>query len=378
MARTRDRRGGLPARARLQRRGRAGDRRSRGHRADRRRTGRSSTTCATSTASTATRRTSATCSRAWREIRPGLRQQGALRPVPAGPGQAGGQGRRAAAALGQRRILSRRAPQPGEPHRPSAWRMRIKAQWFKPDRPQSPLQTASAMAFIVRVSANMLKRMRDAGFDIDTGPAYFGFVREVLLFLVTGIDRLASAQLSAEERAAFTGALVRRVAEFLEENEADLLGASAGARHRLPRPVHRPVQPAGRTLCRVRLDRRRRPRLRLHALPRQPARTAAAAEGPQLGDRPGDGNRGAGRGRHDRSVRWPTCSPPSRGVPAAKARPENEQSDPPPKRLRRLPLKGAPPADRRSRIRGGRLARPRRRRTQPVRPRRQRDLPPLA
>ena len=105
--------------------------------------------------------------------------------------------------------------------------LRIKAQWFKPEQARNPLQTGSAMAFIAfRVSVNMLKRMRDAGFDIDAGPAYFGFVREVLLFLVTGIDRLASAQLSAEERAAFTGALVRRVAEFLEENEADLLGAS--------------------------------------------------------------------------------------------------------------------------------------------------------
>lgn len=111
--------------------------------------------------------------------------------------------------------------------------LRIKAQWFKPEQARNPLQTGSAMAFIAfRVSVNMLKRMRDAGFDIDAGPAYFGFVREVLLFLLTGIDRLASAQLSADERAGFTGALVRRVAEMLDENEADLLGSAAGDDYR--------------------------------------------------------------------------------------------------------------------------------------------------
>ncbi len=40
------------------------------------------------------------------EIRPGVRQQVPVRPVPAGPGQAGGQGGRAAAAAGQGRLLT--------------------------------------------------------------------------------------------------------------------------------------------------------------------------------------------------------------------------------------------------------------------------------
>lgn len=106
-------------------------------------------------------------------------------------------------------------------------KLRIKAQWFKPDQARNPRQTASAMAFIAfRVAVNMLKRMREAGFDIDPGPAYFGFVREVLVFLTTGIDRIASAQLGADERAAFTGALVRRIGEMLQDDEADLLGPS--------------------------------------------------------------------------------------------------------------------------------------------------------
>jgi|WetSurMetagenome_2_1015567.scaffolds.fasta_scaffold00372_6 hypothetical protein len=106
-----------------------------------------------------------------------------------------------------------------------ATKLRIKAHWFKADRPKTPEQTASAMAFISwRVALNMLKRMRDAGFDIDAGAAYFGFVREVLVFLLAGIDRIAYAKLGTEARAPFTTALVLRVAEILRENEADLLG----------------------------------------------------------------------------------------------------------------------------------------------------------
>jgi hypothetical protein len=111
--------------------------------------------------------------------------------------------------------------------------LRIKAQWFKAERPKTPEQTASAMAFITwRIALNMLKRMRDASFDIDAGPAYFGFVREVLVFLLAGIDRMAHARLGADARTPFTTALVLRVAEILRENEADLLGPIDGADYR--------------------------------------------------------------------------------------------------------------------------------------------------
>jgi hypothetical protein len=112
-------------------------------------------------------------------------------------------------------------------------KLRIKAQWFKGGgADKTPEQNASALAFIAwRVALNMLKRMREAGFDIDAGPAYFGFVREVLVFLLAGIDRMAYARLGPEGRAPFTTALVLRVADILRENEADLLGPVAGADH---------------------------------------------------------------------------------------------------------------------------------------------------
>lgn len=107
--------------------------------------------------------------------------------------------------------------------------LRIKALWFKPGEAKSPEQRASAVAFIAwRVALDVVKRLRGAGYEVDAGPVYFGVVRELLVFLLTGADRLAYARLGEQDRAPFTVALVRRVADVLADNEVDLLGADAG------------------------------------------------------------------------------------------------------------------------------------------------------
>jgi hypothetical protein len=108
--------------------------------------------------------------------------------------------------------------------------IRVKSQWFRPAADKTPEQQASALGFIAwRVAQQMLKRMRSAGFDIDAGPAYFGFMREVLVFLLVVADRIAHERLDAEQRRRFITALVLRVADFLQDNEGDLLGPAEGA-----------------------------------------------------------------------------------------------------------------------------------------------------
>nr|MDP2192240.1 hypothetical protein [Rhodoferax sp.] len=105
-------------------------------------------------------------------------------------------------------------------------KIRIKSQWFRSGSAKTPQQTASAMAFIAwRVAQNMLKQMRSARFDIEIGAQYFAFTREVLVFLTQVLDRMAFERMGAEGRAEFITALVRRVAEVLQENEDGLLGA---------------------------------------------------------------------------------------------------------------------------------------------------------
>ena len=106
--------------------------------------------------------------------------------------------------------------------------IRIKSQWFQAGSAKTPQQTASAMAFIAwRVAQNTLKQMRSAHFDIEIGPQYFAFTREVLVFLTQVLDRMAFERMGPEGRAEFITALVIRVGEVLQENEDTLLGVPA-------------------------------------------------------------------------------------------------------------------------------------------------------
>lgn len=103
--------------------------------------------------------------------------------------------------------------------------MRVKAKWFKQDRVRPPEEMASAMAFIIwRAGINTVKQMREANFDIDPGPSYFSFMREVLIFMAMVADRLAYEQLDADARSRFTTEVAQRVALILEENEIRLIG----------------------------------------------------------------------------------------------------------------------------------------------------------
>ena len=104
-------------------------------------------------------------------------------------------------------------------------RLRIKSHWFKAGEPKSAEQNASAMAFIVwRVAHNMLKRMRGAHFDVAVGGPYFAFMREVLVFLISVVDRTAYTRMDCPTRNAFTTALVLNCANTLAGNELELLG----------------------------------------------------------------------------------------------------------------------------------------------------------
>ena len=106
--------------------------------------------------------------------------------------------------------------------------IRIKSHWFRDGAAKTPQQNASAMAFITwRVAQNTLKQMRSANFDIEVGPQYFDFTREVLVFLTQVLDRMANEQMDTATRTAFMTALVQRVAEVLQENQDLLMGVPA-------------------------------------------------------------------------------------------------------------------------------------------------------
>ena len=102
--------------------------------------------------------------------------------------------------------------------------MRIKSNWFKEGREHTPQEISDALAFVVsRIASNALQNTRKAKFEVETGPQYFDFLAEFLMFLIISADRIAYRKLSEADRQVFTSNLANRVAETFAENRSRLL-----------------------------------------------------------------------------------------------------------------------------------------------------------
>lgn len=89
---------------------------------------------------------------------------------------------------------------------------------------RSPATLASVIALLSwKLAVDAIGRMRRADYDIDPGRPFYDFVCEYLVFLAVAADRVAYRELPAEQRAAFTSALVKRQAEMVGENRYLLL-----------------------------------------------------------------------------------------------------------------------------------------------------------
>jgi hypothetical protein len=96
---------------------------------------------------------------------------------------------------------------------------------FHTSSQRSPRTLASVVALLAwKLAVEAIKRMRQAGYDIDIGRPYFDFVCEFMVFLAVAADRIAYRELDADTRLAFTTALATRLAEIVEENHYLLLG----------------------------------------------------------------------------------------------------------------------------------------------------------
>ena len=104
---------------------------------------------------------------------------------------------------------------------------------FHSGRPRGRAEHASVIAMLAwKLGQESITRMREADYDIEVGRGWFDFVCEYLVFLALAADRSAHDDLAPEQRTEFTVALVRRLAEMVEEaREAllpDLLPGQAG------------------------------------------------------------------------------------------------------------------------------------------------------
>jgi hypothetical protein len=107
--------------------------------------------------------------------------------------------------------------------------MRTKSKWFDKGRERGPEALASVAAMTCwRLAINTLRNMRRFDYDIVTGPPYFDFLREYLVFLVNLADRYAYPHIEAAQRSAFMTTLVLNLGQMLAENESELLGRDLG------------------------------------------------------------------------------------------------------------------------------------------------------
>lgn len=101
---------------------------------------------------------------------------------------------------------------------------RTKSRFFAKDKARDPTTLASVAAFTTwRLGLQTIKRMRDADFEIEASPQFFDILGEYLVFLIHIADRFAFARLPLNERRVFTVAMVKRLAELMQENESRLL-----------------------------------------------------------------------------------------------------------------------------------------------------------
>jgi len=104
--------------------------------------------------------------------------------------------------------------------------IRIRSR-FHTEGQRSAATLASVVALLAwKLAVDAIKRMREAGYDIDIGRQYFDFVCEFLVFMAMAADRVAYMKLDGERRGEFTAALAKRLAEIVEQNNAMLLGAA--------------------------------------------------------------------------------------------------------------------------------------------------------
>ncbi len=106
--------------------------------------------------------------------------------------------------------------------------IRIRNRFHASGPARSEAQLSSVIAMLAwKLAMDSIKRMREAKFDIDLGSSYFDFVCEYLAFTAQLADRIAYRRLEVEKRAAFTRALVVRLAEVVEDNAEMLLMPAA-------------------------------------------------------------------------------------------------------------------------------------------------------
>ena len=98
--------------------------------------------------------------------------------------------------------------------------IRVKSQWHTTGEAKSPQQVATVVASLIfRVAEEKVTHMQQADFEISSKEQGFAMISEYLAFLLQYTDRFIYGRVEETYRAALIGAIAKRIAEILEDNQ---------------------------------------------------------------------------------------------------------------------------------------------------------------
>lgn len=107
--------------------------------------------------------------------------------------------------------------------------IRVRSQWHnRADGAKSPQQVATVIASLIwRVAEEKVAHMEQEKFQIRSKEQGFAMIAEYLAFLLQYTDRFVYGRVGEAYRATLIGAIAKRLAEILEDNQITHMGPSA-------------------------------------------------------------------------------------------------------------------------------------------------------
>lgn len=106
--------------------------------------------------------------------------------------------------------------------------IRVRSQWHnRADGAKSPQQVATVIASLIwRVAEEKVTHMEQEKFQISSKEQGFAMIAEYLAFLLQYTDRFVYGRVDEAYRATLIGAIAKRLAEILEDNQNTYIGPS--------------------------------------------------------------------------------------------------------------------------------------------------------
>lgn len=106
--------------------------------------------------------------------------------------------------------------------------IRVRSQWHnRADGAKSPQQVATVIASLIwRVAEEKVTHMQQEKFQIRSKEQGFAMIAEYLAFLLQYTDRFVHGRVDESYRATLIGAVAKRLAEILEDNQNTYIGPS--------------------------------------------------------------------------------------------------------------------------------------------------------